>query len=725
MAPALSEAAPGLCAILGGLVALFLTRQLRPLTATAWTLWAALAGGLAVDEVMSLELLNKGAVGLIMVGVAGCLTGVATTAGLRASQGRFSPVAAGSAPDDRRTVPVAAGAPDLGAELGRRALRAGTPLGVATAASLALVALDLPMLAAAGLVVTGSVVLAARPGWTLSLGLVVSTSLIGAAEVVLGRVVLSPLGLVGHPLPTILVALLATSPLICLAGRRSIWSGAAARGGAMDAAALAVGIGASAAWLHLFRGMSDFQTMSQLSQLGEDNNAHLLMLQATQYADTALGASESSRAVTSNFSGYFPGPSLWQSALGAVLPDMSVVHLYVVSTAVLLGLLAGSVTAVASLAVPRAATFAAVAAVCVGAVGTRLLLAQYEFGFPGQLLTAIWLMTALAAALLEAERRAGRLLLVVTLTALALAAWWTWSLAAPLYLLPVASIVVATVLRRTRGRFRASLVVVAAGTGAVGAIVLRHRVRSALDLLNIDGPVFRAVPMWFALILLVLLPIAVLAAGKTLTPAVTSLCLGTGVATVTLTAWQLGRLGHLTYYSYKLQYLLLAIGWAATVLLLASLVARRERTLPRAVRIGGGLLLALACVPVGLSASRAYESWLAERGVLTANPALTCAAAAAAAAPTDSIALAVGFGSPTVDYLTTKSMINASVSDASIPFWNPMFNGAAPETWPWTADEPYVVVRGPAAVSSQTDAVVRAGIAAGAEVVLGPLCGVK
>jgi hypothetical protein len=449
------------------------------------------------------------------------------------------------------------------------------------------------------------------------------------------------------------------------------------------------------------------------------------MLQATQISHTALGASASSRAVTSLFSGYFPGASLWQSAVGALTPSMNATELYVVSTSVLLALLAGSITAFATLSGGRGSVFSAFAVVGVGTVGTRLILAQFQFGFPGHLLATIWLITALTVVLLEGNSQRSRFALTGMLFMTALAAWWTWSLAAPLYLIPASLIVAGAIIRISRipARMHVLILIAAGGLGGIGLLVFRGKVVQTLDTLNIDGPVLRAIPMWFAFLLIVVFPIAIKVSGRQQSLQATALALGAGGATMALVTWQVARLGHLTYYSYKLEYLVLAVGWASIAMLVAALISKRERHLSSVTMLVCGLLLLLVCVPLIATASRAYEKSLTVQGALGPNPGRTCAAAAAASAPVDSIAVAIGFGSPTANYLVTKSLMNSSASDASFDFWRPLLTAADPTTWPWSPDRPPVLlIRGPGADAKETAAIVRAAKTAGARLTLSGVC---
>jgi hypothetical protein len=695
-------------ALAGALAALAVMTPRRDLLRAAWILWAGLVTGLGASELFSPELLNFGLIGRLISGAGAFAGALAMSIAWEASRGLHG---------SDRTSPH-----DPKSNSTRwRVWHRGAAAAAVSVLALLLAAAGLPIVSALGLILLASVGAARRPCWSLSLSCLVVLAVLSAAVIIGSRLVLSPFGLVGDPLATVALLVLGAAPFVMFGTLPDDVRPVVARIGVMDAAAMTVAVVAGLAWSHVFHGLNRFQTMAQLSQLGEDNNAHLLMLQATQRTDSALGTTAESLAVTSNFSGYFPGPSLWQSAVGALLPATSTPHLYVLSTSILIAVLAGGTTAFATLGATRTAAGAALAVICVGMAGVRLTLAQYEFGFPGQLLTAIWLVAALALVVLGGDR-AGRLATAAGLGAFALAATWTWSLAAPLFLLPVVAWLFAAGWKRATSRQRvalAGLLVVALGAAAY---VGRHKIVDTLNTLNIDGPVFRAVPIWLALALILTFPIAMLLHGR-MNWAVSSLALGTGLATLGLSGWQLARLGHATYYSYKLQYLTLALAWAALVIIVATTISRREIRLPTIARVLTAVLAVALCVPLLASPSQSYDHWLTERGVIQPSPTLACAERKAASAPDGTIALAVGYGSATADYLTTKALINGSVSDASVPFFTPLFTGTIASSWPWVPNQTYVIVPGPGATTAQTRPIVTAGAAAGASVSVASRCG--
>jgi hypothetical protein len=715
------QAGIGLASLAGGFFLVVLARRPRTLASLAWVGWAGLATGLAAAEVLSQELLNVGLVGLIIAAMGGFLGSLTMFAGMESATAHFP---------TRRAGESAGGDTNPLSHSSLRLLRIQRPpLVIAAAAAgflllaATMAAAGLQLLVGVGTVVLLTIILADITSWPISFSLFAGVSVISALEVIVGRLIFSPLSIVGATVPAVLVLVLPMTALIIgrprLPGFRSVlrrlcW---------IDLVAGIAALAAGGAWAHVFKGQDRFEVMAQLSQLGEDNNAHLLMLEATERSQTALGASPDSLSITSNFRGYFPGPSLWQSAFGAFLPKGPVPQLYVTSTAILLAVLAGLVTASAAFVSRRMGVLATLPVLGLAAIGTRLMLAQYEFGFPGQLLSAIWLVTAFVLVLVvDQSSTSDKVLTSCTLVALCLATWWTWSLAAPLLLLPVVIFCATPIAEKLPLRARWVLAATALAIGTLGALIARHRIRSVLDTLDIDGPVFRAVPMWFALLLIALVPLAIITARRRLSLSVSSLGLGTGLATLGLTAWQLFHLGHLTYYSYKLEYLALAIGWISTVLLVAAVATRAESKVPRIWSLAGIPVLLIIAIPVAMSASHSYEAWLAQRGALTPGVSLTCAERAAGRAPGGSVALAVGFGSPTADYLTTKALIDGSVSDASVPFFTPIFSGSTPETWPWTTGTSYVLVPGPADASAQRQAILAAARDAGAHIRVAASC---
>ena len=705
---------PGLAALTGaslGAGSGFLPR--KSLVTAVWATWAGVAGGLALSQILSGELLNAGTPGVIMA----CLG--AFLAALLTSHVLDSLAVEGDASPERATAP--GGPVDDGQGVAapprhRVARQVGTVVAVvALVATLA--ALGLGLLALVLLLVVAAVVLAHR-GWPLAPAAFIVVAISSASVVILGKLVLSPLGLVGEAVPTVLAAAVVLVPLLVSVTEKDVWRSLPARVGLLDVAAFAVAAAAALSWWNLFAGLGRHQVAAQLVRLGEDNDAQLLMLVVTEKTDAALGATPESAAMTALFSTYFPGGSLWQSSLGAFLSPMSTPELYALSTAVLLGLLAGSATSLAAMFAARSSGLAALAAVGIGVVGARLALAQFELGFPGQLLTTGWIVVGLLVVVRTLSGAQQMLRAAAVLLVLALASWWTWSLTAPLLLLPVVALVAGALHQRLRPSRRT---LVALGGVLVvlslsGAFLVRDRIFTALEELNLDGPVFRAVPIWFAYLLVIAFPAAVLVNRQRLTWRATFLVLGTAAATLGLATWQLARVGVVNYYSYKLEYLLLALGWAAVAMLVPSILARREQH-HRWLRFVGPPLLLLS-IPMLLSVSSSYEGWLGERGALGPDMALSCASAEAASAQTGTPVIGVGFGDPTADYLASKFLIVSAGNDESYPFWRPQLTRTDPAAWPWPVNESVFIIEGPAAEAGQTQAVVDAARTAGSSPVL-------
>jgi hypothetical protein len=725
MLAALSSVALGLSAIGGALMGLVVRGHLRPLVVTLWATWGGIAGGLAVSEILSGEGLNTGKTGLIAAGIAAFLSFLAVAESLKnlAAASRPQQVIARTLGQNQ---PEASGRDGyVNVSILRWGRRSWMSVTIFIAASLAFTRIGLVLVPTIVLILASAAVLVWCRGWPFAAALFACLSFVSVAEVILGKLVLSPLGWVGDAVPTLLIATFALTPLLHCAGHGIVWTGLVKRVGVMDLATVIIAIGAGLSWWHVFSGLGQNQMVAQVSQLGEDNDSQLLMLQATQISHSALGASAESRAVTSLFSSYFPGASLWQSAVGALTPSMSAIELYIISTAVLFSLLAGSAMALATLSARRSAVFSAFAVVAVGTVGIRLILAQYQFGFPGHLLVTFWLLTALTVVVLEATSSSSRFALSLVLIPTALAAWWTWSLAAPLLLLPPAFMVAKATLRvfRVSARVRVLALIAIAVLCVLGLAVLRSRAVQDLDTLNIDGPVSRGVPIWFALLLIVVFPFAAKLSGWKQSLEATTLVLGTAIATMGLALWQIARLGHLAYYTYKLEYLILAFSWASIAMLISSLISERERHLSSVAKFACGFVLLVACGPLVATASQTYEKSLTVAAALGPDPGRTCAAAAASSAPVDSIALAIGFGSPIANYLVTKSLMNSSESDASFDFWRPLLTAADPTTWPWSPEgPPILLIRGPAADVKETAAIVQAAKTAGATLQLSEVC---
>ncbi len=481
--------------------------------------------------------------------------------------------------------------------------------------------------------------------------------------------------------------------------------------------------------------MSGAEVVAQLSRLGEDNHVHLMLLDVTRSFSVAVGSTAASRQAAGSFADYFPGAGVVQSAVGGLMPGVSTPVLYAGTIAGGLALLGLGATALGGVAVTRVAGSdgaapvlprifaaygapAALVAMVVGLIGVRLALPMFELGFPGHLLATVWVVVTLAVLLDDPMQgggwRAGWALAVVV--ALVPASVWTWSLAAPVLAAPLPALMVLAV----RSRRPVSMTLLVRGglmlcilAGAAVAL-LRDPIVALLTTLSNDGPVFRAIPIGFSLATIVALPIGLALRRRPVPPGVTALLLTSGAATLLFATWHLMRLGALSYYTWKMQYLVLALGWAGSTLLLCAIADRAERgKVSRA--LAGVIAVVLAVALVGWPGA-GYRSWLQERAVLGADPAVACAVEVPTAASRASF-LAVGFGSPLEDYLTTKALIAGAGRETSFAFWGPIIDQAPDELWPWsTARDGVVLVVGPAADPADVAALVAAGEAAGTEV---------
>jgi hypothetical protein len=530
---------------------------------------------------------------------------------------------------------------------------------------------------------------------------------LSAVEVVASDVVLSRLSLVGHPVPTTAIAALLLAPLCIHLTSRSTWSGAIRRLSVLDAATVVVAVTAGWSWLTNYDGLRSSQIVSQLQRLGEDNAAHLMMLKSTMASGTALGRSAKSLEINSGFAGYFPGGSLWQSFIGALLPATSTPQLYVASTGLLIALLAGCASSIAATATTRLVGISALAVIASGVVGIRATLGMYEIGFPGQLLVACFMVAALSLLIVEHQMGRGAWLVIVALLVLACATWWSWNLAAPILCLPVAVLVYQYLrlwLPLPQRVFQYALIA-AAVVGLLAVFVLRHRVVSTLDTLSTDGFVFRIIPFWMAFALLFGLPIAYRGARRRESMAVSALVLGMAGANIALLVWQLSRVGGATYYTFKLEYLTLALGWGVGALAVAMILSQLEAGWRLPIRIVAAIAAALLVPFLVVWPERSYHAWQVARGVAGPSPLTTCAVDVAQRY-TGSIVLATGFGKPLDNYLVTKMMDVGANNNDSKPLWKGIIYDA-PSTWPWyTAHRPVVLVQGPEATAEATAAVV-------------------
>jgi hypothetical protein len=492
--------------------------------------------------------------------------------------------------------------------------------------------------------------------------------------------------------------------------------------GLIDAVAFVVAGVAISVWWQLLDGLDQEQTVSQLVRLGEDHLSHLLMFEATRESGTTLGQSAASIEVTSLFAGYYPGTSIWQTAVGGLVSSGSAVEQYVLTTLILFGLLALGASAIATAVTHRASVLAATAVLAIGMVASRASLAMYELGFPGQLLVASFLVAALV---LLTTRHFPLWLSTGSLLLLAAASYWTWPLVAPVILAALVVALAQEVLRRWRPNTRT----LALGAAAVvivgmGAIVMEwSRIVATLDQLSTEGGVFRGIPLWLSFALVLALPLAWRITGRQLPLAPTVLVLGVGAITVLLIAWQIARLATVTYYTYKVEYLLLGLGWAAGTFWLASMGGRWETTLPRLVRIGLAVMAVVVAIPLVSWPSDNYRSWLTARAVLGPDPRITCAVRTAERVPDGSVVLAYGFGEPINNYLTTKAMDVSVENNYSATFWSAVLHQPDPATWPWlSTPRRLFLVTGPNSGRDQTDDILDAAAAAGTTVTVAGAC---
>ena len=688
----------------------------QSLSTALWTLWAGVAGGALATAGLSTESIADGTGGLALAGLGGvagaALLSAALAVRLPARLRRRGEADQGVGQRPRRVAPEAE-PPAVPSSRDRGSWPAWL---VPVAGGLVAVGLGWAGLGWVGVL---ALLLLAAPALTpyrLSFAgaFFAAASLVSAAEVVAGRLLLSPLGWVGEEVPTALVAVLTLLPL--LVRTAATWRVAARGLGLVDLAVLAVAGVAGVTWWSLFRGLGSDDSVSQLLRLGEDHLSHLLMLEATSTSGTSLGASAASTEVTTLFAGYLPGASIWQAAVGGLTSGLTTTQVYVLSTAVLLSLLAGSATAAVGRVAGRLDAVAVLGVLALGVVGTRATLAMYELGFPGQLLTACWFVTAFTLVVAVPSTFREGLPVAGAVTLLALATWWTWNLAAPVLALPVVVLVGMALRRRgwLPGRLLAAVLGGAVVLGGLAALVLRDHVVAQLNLLTIEGGVFRSIPLWFPYLLVLGLPLALRAMRREVPPPATALVLGMAAATLALTCWQLLKVGAPTYYSYKLEYLMLALCWAIGGVCVAASTRRRPALPSRRGQLAAAAVAVVLAVPLLLWPADNYRGWLTARKVLGVDAAISCAVEAAAGAPDGDIALAVGFGDPLGDYLTIRAMDVGVGNNLSSPFWYSVRTTPDPATWPWAAAAgPVVVVRGPAATPAQTAALVDAARAAG------------
>jgi hypothetical protein len=703
---------PVLFIVVGALLGCLLSWPARSIGAAglAWGVAAGVAGGTLVTHGLAAELVTVGAGGHALGGLAAALTAAGLTALLKQTH-------PGEEPVEKSAASVRTGRTIIG----RRSLGL---LGAAAALSLLLAALGAGLAAVVLLIAVAAVPLGAA-GLGFAGGFVVAAAAVSAGEVVLGRLVLAPLGVAARPVPVVLVTLAVLLPLLAAATDPAPWRRAARGLGVVDVAVLALAVIAVRGWLSLFAGFDDAERLSQLLVLGEDNVVHALLLQIVDTSG-ATPADPGSRAAAGRFAEYFTGPSLWQGALGSLLSGGPAdVSTYVATTAALLGLLVAAVVAAATGVAGRASLLTAVGVLTVGAITIRLVLAFFEYGFPGQLLVAFLLVAAFVLLRARPVSLLVRAWSGVALAVSTLAVAWSWSLAAPVLAVALA-IWVATELVRS-GHVSATLLTglgLAAGVLAcLMAVMLRARVLAALDTLTLEGAVYRAVPFWLAYLLVLALPVAGIVRRRQVPPAASALVLATMAASGFLVAWQVARTGGPTYYGFKLQNLLVLLGLACTAMLVAAVVARWERELGGTQVVVVGVALAMVTAPLWLWPVDSYRSWLTQRAVLGSDPTLVCALEQADTLPPDVVVLAAGYGDALTDTLITKAISVPLGAATSGPFWNAILNQPDPALWPWPGPGTDVaVVPGPKP-GDRVPRVVAAAQATGADVSVLQACG--
>jgi hypothetical protein len=712
--PSLTPLEPLVAAGLGGAVTLLPRLTKHTLTSVAWVLWAGLAGGFLASAAFSAEFLSTGTGGLVYCAIGGLAGGAVMTVSLVGVGGPGvwrSPAASIHEAGARK--------PSATQALLRRASSGSSwMIAVAVAVLAVLVALAglgwLAVLVLLGLGAVGST----RFGWSLAAGFFVVTTLVSALYVLVAQFVLSPFDEVGRMVPAVLVVAVATLPLVAAACGAAAWKTVRRTVALPDLAAFALAATCGLTWWHLFHRLTSSQLVAQLVRLGEDNLSHMLMLGATRTTGDRLGSSDASRALAARFADYFPGSSTWQSGVGALTGASSTTQAYLVSTAVLLGLLAGLAGSVAGRAMSRPGGLAALGIFGVGVVASRATFAMYELGFPGQLMVACFVLAALHLCLMR-RARLPRPVAMALLLLLALAAYWCWSLAAVVMGLPVVVLLFLEARRIpwwTPRRERIGLAVVA--LLALVAIAVKHAlIVTILDELLLEGAVFRGVPIWVALGLVLALPLALGIRSRRVPRQATALVLGFGLALLVLYTWQVGRVGTMTYYGYKLEYFLLALGWGAGTLGAVAVGERVERTTGVVSRVAAAVIAVALVWPLATWPGPSYRSWLTARAVYGPDPAIACAVHAAQRAPKHSLAVAVGFGEPISNYIATRSMDVGLGGSYSANFWPAVLSLPDPSTWPWSSTTDRVlVVTGPVAAQAQAEKIVAAATTAGLRV---------
>jgi hypothetical protein len=729
----LTPVLPVLAALMGATLVIATRLRQQTLTSASWILWSGVAGGTVATAGLSAEWLNVGTGGTALAAVGGVVasalmsTALVALGGPRMWHQPGRPRGWRLQQRWRRPDPFAAARGAVTTLISRvRRRRLAVVVGLMVAlGGVGLATLDLAWLGVLLLLGIAAVGLTSR-GWSPVTAFFLLASVVSAVVVVTGQLVLTRFHVVGHAVPVTSVVAITLLPLLCRAVTRGAWRAATARLGLIDCASVLVAATAGLTWWNLLHPLGQDATVSQLMRLGEDNLSHLLMLRATQDTGDILGSTPESLASAERFVGYFTGSSTWQASVGGLVGSANAPDAYVVSTAVLLAMIAGLGSAAATLARPacgrvRLAPLAAIGVLAVGVVATRATLAMYELGFPGQLLVATFFLSALMV--LVRNRSAANSAAILLL--LTIATWWTWSLAALVLLVPVGILAVQHVRghRWVPDRVLTALIICAGVVGLAGMAVKRARIVAILDELNLEGAIFRGIPTWVAFSLVLALPLALQLCRRQVPPAATGLVLAAVTATLLLSLWQVVRVGMMTYYGYKLEYFVLALGWATGSMAIAALLGTYEVRLEMPWRAAAAAMAILAAVPLVTWTTNNYRGWLTARGALGVDQATVCAIRTARGLSPGSVAVATGFGEPISNYLATRAMDVGTGTTASSLLWGPILSVPNPTDWPWSAvQRPVVVVQGPAADPETTRAVVSAARTAGVAVTVGERC---
>lgn len=520
--------------------------------------------------------------------------------------------------------------------------------------------------------------------------LAIVAAIAAAAYVVLARLLLSPLSLIGNKWAT--WGLLAVAAVaVGLRNRPMTGKEVLSRTTTLDVVAIAAGAATTGGWLLTFHGQGDLQDLATLTRLGEDNVSHILMLEATS-SGSVLGGSAQSLEVSTHFAGYFPGAASLGAGLRGMLPTgTTATSAYVALTAILLGLLVMSALSAARLVTRSGGAVAAVLLATLGAVAAWVTYGQYTRGFPGQLAVASWLVAAVLLLLRRERSRPrpnsprGLPSLLTWLAVLSLAAWWTWNLAVPLLLLAAAVLLWPTLSERVGGHragVAAGIVAVLTALGAVS--VGRGALVTVLDELSTPGGVDASIPFWLAFSLAALFGVVLAVSGLRTTPAVAVLVGGAVLLTAVLVAWQTARTGGPTYYSYKVEYLVLAMAWAGLAIGCVPVARGLAGSAPVPPR---PLVVLVATATAGAlvtAPALTFANSMRSNGLVPASGPLVCALDVASQHPGAAM-VAYGFGSPTEDYLATRAMTVATGNDRTAPLWTPVITGVSPAQLDWSA----------------------------------------